>query len=135
MASHTIKGKACGRLLRNAIAVAGLSILAACGKSPESVIESFYFALAKGEITEAQTYISSRVAGMLGSQKLRLALEGASQKITKCGGVKSVAAKLEGQGEIRTGSSTITFSGNCRAETERVKLVKEDGKWKIDSEK
>ena len=118
-----------------AVLIATTLILTGCAKSPESTVESFYKAVGKGEITEAQTYVSSQVTGMLGSQKLAAALAQESEQVGKCGGIKSIDVKLEGQGEVRSGTAMVTYAGKCPPKNERVKLVKEDGKWKIGASK
>lgn len=105
--------------------------LTGCAKSPESTVESFYKAVDKGEITEAQTYLSSQVTAMLGTQKLAATLAQESERAGKCGGIKSVDVKLEGQGEVRSGTAIVTYAGQCPPKNESVKLLKEDGKWKI----
>lgn len=112
-----------------------LTLLAGCGKSPESTIESFYFALSKGEITEAKSYVSAQLVGMLGEQKLSAALSQEAETIRNCGGIKSVEVKLEGEGEVRTGTTSVTYAGECRPKKEKTKLIKEDGKWKITGHK
>ena len=115
--------------------IATTLMLTGCAKSPESTVESFYNAVGKGEITEAQTYVSSQVTGMLGPQKMAAALAQESERVRKCGGIKSIDVKLEGQGEVRSGTAVVTYAGQCPAKNERVKLVKEDGNWKIGASK
>ena len=110
---------------------AAITLLAGCARPPEATVESFHKAVAKGEITEAQTYVSSQVTGMLGPEMLSAALAEESERITKCGGIKSIDVKLEGQGEVRSGTATITYGGECPPLNGPVKLIKEDGKWKI----
>jgi len=119
------------RKSRLATLIAATLMLIGCAKSPESTVESFYKAVSEGEITEAQTYVSSQVTGMLGPQKMAAALADESERIKKCGGIKSIDVKLEGQGEVRSGTAKITYAGQCPPENEDVRLVKEDGKWKI----
>ena len=106
-----------------------------CSKSPESTVESFYKAVGKGEITEAQTYVSSQVTGMIGPQKLAASLAQESERVGRCGGIKSIDVKLDGQGEVRSGTATVTYAGQCPPKNERVKLIKEDGKWKLGASK
>ncbi len=101
-------------------------LLAGCAKSPESTVESFYRAVGKGEITEAQTYLSSQVIGMLGPQKMSAALGQEAERVTRCGGIKSIDVKLAGEGEIRSGTVKVTYVGQCPPKNEGVKLVKED---------
>jgi hypothetical protein len=113
------------------VAALTLSALAGCAKSPESTVESFYKAVAKGEITEAQTYLSSQILGMMGQAKITAALSSETMRIGKCGGIKDLQVKLEGQGEVRSGTTTVTYGGSCAVKTEKTKLVKEDGKWKL----
>ncbi|HUW25437.1 MAG TPA: DUF4878 domain-containing protein [Gallionella sp.] len=109
--------------------------LTGCGKSPESTVENFYKAVAKGEITEAQSYVSAQLVGMLGQPKLSTVLSAQTEQIRACGGIKNVTVKLQGEGEVRTGTSTVTYSENCPPKTEKTKLVKEDGEWKITANK
>jgi hypothetical protein len=118
-----------------ATSIAATLMLTGCAKSPESTVESFYKAVGKGEITEAQTYVSSQVTGMLGPQKMAAALAAESEQIRKCGGIKSIDVKLEGQGEVRSGTAMVTYAGQCPPKNEHVKLIKEDGKWKIGASK
>jgi hypothetical protein len=118
-----------------AVLFAATPIFLGCGKSPESTVESFYYAVSKGEITEAKGYISAILVGMLGEAKLSAALSSETESIRACGGIKSIDVKLQGEGDVRTGQATITYAGNCAAKTEKTKLVKEDGKWKISANK
>lgn len=117
------------------VSIATMLLLTGCAKSPESTVESFYKAVGKGEITEAQTYISSQVIGMLGPQKLSASLAIASEEVGRCGGIKSIDVQLEGQGEVRSGTAAVTYEGECPPKNENVKLTKEDGKWKLGSTK
>jgi len=117
------------------LAVVLAAALSGCAKSPDSTVESFYLALSKGNITEAQGYLSSQIVGMAGPQKISVGLSNASEKIQACGGIRSVDVNLNGEGEIRKGSVKVTFAGNCPAKTETVKLLKENGAWKIGADK
>ncbi len=88
-------------------------------------------AVSKGEVTEAQGYFSARVVDMLGKDKLSAQLSRQATYIQNCGGIKNVEVKLDGEGEVRSGKVTLTYAGNCRPDTEKAELVKEDGSWKI----
>lgn len=121
--------------LSHALIMASALVLAGCAKSPESTIESFYHALDRGEINEAKTYISAQLASMAGEQKLTASLVAESERIRKCGGIKHVEVKLEGEGEIRSGMTNISYGGACPQKTEKSKLIKEDGKWKLTADK
>jgi hypothetical protein len=117
------------------VVLAAAAIVSGCGKSPESTAESFYRAIGKGEITEAKSYLSAQIIAMLGDPKLTAALSGETERIRVCGGIKSVDVNLQGQGEVRTGTVTLAYSGRCPTKTEKLKLIKEDGKWKIAPDK
>lgn len=112
------------------VGVVALS-LAGCGKSPESVVETFYRDIEKGDITEAKSMLSSQIVAMLGDQKLTASMAKETEQISKCGGIKSITPTLETKGELVFGSVTIEFKGECKPKIEKVKLMKEDGKWKI----
>lgn len=116
------------------LALASL-LLSGCARSPESTVESFYRSLARGELAEAKGYVSAQLIGMMGEGKLTSALASETEKIRNCGGIKNVAVKLEGEGEVRFGVATVTYNGRCSPKTEETKLVKEDGKWKITASK
>lgn len=117
--------------------VVGVVLLSGCSKSPESTIESFYRALSKGEITEAKGYLSAKLVNQLGDNKLTSVLTREANKISQCGGIKSVDVKLKGEGEIRSGTTVITFGDEaaCKQEAGKASLVKEDGNWKISPSK
>ena len=106
-------------------------LLASCGRSEESTVEKFYRSLEKGKISEAKGYVSVQVVGLLGDKKLSLALSKESENIRKCGGIKKVEVNLEGSGEIRSGTTKVTFNGDCEPSFQNTKLIKEDGEWKI----
>lgn len=112
-------------------------LLAGCSKTPEGVIEGFYGALSRGEITESKEYISAQLIKQLGDAKLSAVLTKEAQHITECGGIKSVEVKLQGEGEIRNGTTVVTYTDEtaCKQKTEKSSLVKEDGSWKITANK
>jgi len=118
--------------------VAGLMaavMLTACSKSPESTVEAFHAAVAKGEVSEAKTYLHPNVTKMLGEQKVDAILAAQAEKLQKCGGIESMATEITGEGEIRNGTVTIDFKGDCPTKTEKVELRQLDGKWLIGSGK
>ena len=117
------------------LVAASAVLLTACGKSPESIPERFYSALDKSELTEAKSHLSKGIVTLMGDAKLQSVLSKEADKIKSCGGIKSVSCKLQGEGDIRRGTTTVTFGGACPQDTEKVKLVKEDGAWKITADK
>lgn len=110
-----------------------VTLLAGCGSSPESAVESFYKAVAKGELTEAKTYFSKEAISMLPPQKITYTLTKQSEGFTRCGGLKAVKSELKGEGEIRSGTATVEFvdAQKCKPEAINIRMVKEDGVWKL----
>ena len=107
----------------------------ACAKGPESTVENFYAAVGKGEITEAQGYFSEKILGLLPPEKIQAGLTREHKRVVACGGIKSVKVKLEGEGEVRFGTATVSYRGECPEKTEKVNLVQEQGQWKLSPSK
>ncbi len=116
-------------------ALAATMILSACAKGPETTVENFYAAVGKGEITEAQSYLSGKIRGFLPPEKLAAGLTEEHKRVVACGGIKSVDVKLEGDGEVRFGTATVDYRGDCPAKTEEVSLALEEGQWKLAPDK
>ncbi len=110
-------------------------VLTACSKSPESTVESFYEAVADGEITEARSYLSDQILGMMGEKKITAGLTEQYEKMQACEGIKNIEVEMKGEGELRSGTVTITFKGDCQPKVEKTKLIEEDGVWKITASK
>ncbi|WP_020652358.1 DUF4878 domain-containing protein [Massilia niastensis] len=109
--------------------------LSGCGTSPNSTVKDFYANLEKGEITEAKKSLSPQLYNFLGEQKLTAALAEETDRIGKCGGIKSITPELETRGETAVGKTTVEYKGDCKTKVEKTKLVKEDGSWKITGNK
>lgn len=113
-----------------------LLLTVACFASgPESTVKRFYGAIEDGEIDKASELLSSRILGMLGPDKLRQALSKQALEIKKKGGIKSLdILEMNEVGEVAEGKVKITY-GDGTESTEDVKLIKEEGKWKLDADK
>lgn len=122
------------RSITFALGVAAV-LLVSCARSAESSVEQFYLSLSDGKITEAREFVSKELLSMAGEAKIQASLAKEAQQIQAKGGIKSVVVKLEGKGEIRRGTATITYKNSSQPITEKVKMVKEDGKWKLAPEK
>jgi hypothetical protein len=107
------------------------AVLAGCARGPESTAEKFYKAVAAGEITEAQSYLSAEILGTLGPDKTAAILTKEHKQVIACGGIKSIDVSLKGEGEVRFGSATVSYRGECPEKNESIELVREEGKWKI----
>lgn len=116
--------------------VAVLIALSAClASGPGGAVKSFYKAIENGKIEDALGLVSSQVTSSLGLDKTRAALTKASRDIHEKGGVaKFEIVKEDVVGEVAEVEIHIRY-GNGTEETEKVKLVKEEGRWKIQPEK
>lgn len=113
-----------------------LLLTVACFASgPESTVKRFYGAIEDGKIDDASELLSSRILGMLGPDKLRQALSKQALEVKKKGGIKSIdILEMNEVGEVAEGKVKITY-GDGSESTEDVKLIKEEGKWKLDADK
>ncbi|QLF92947.1 DUF4878 domain-containing protein [Pseudomonas sp. ABC1] len=113
-------------------------LLAACsGGSPESTVENFYKAAAKGDVDKAIELIS-------------FADVGANEMVQAKGKVQMIVGQLQARIQANDGldsvevlSSTVNEEGtqavlnnrlnykNGKSQEDRVRLVKEKGDWKI----
>lgn len=126
--------------LRLAILTAATLIVVGCGaKAPESSVEHFYRSVEKGEITEAKGCLSKQILGMLGDGKVSAALASEADKIKTCGGIDAVKVNLTGEGETRSGTTTVTYKKSdlpkCKTLNRKTVLIKEDGAWKLSASK
>lgn len=113
------------------VAAASLALLAACSSGPEAAVKGFYKALDAGKTTDAKGYLSAQITEMLGDGKLDMALAEGAKNIADCGGLDKVEVSLNGDGEVRRGTATVSFDGECPQKNDEVMLVQENGDWKI----
>jgi hypothetical protein len=122
-------------VVRRAAVICGAGVLlTGCAKSPEGTVEAFYRAVAEGELKDAQSYLSKDIVELMGEQKLSDGLSKETQRAQNCGGIKDVQIQMQEGAEVRYGRVTLAYA-NCPDKVENVKLVKEDGSWKIGVEK
>jgi hypothetical protein len=115
--------------------LATIALLTGCGTSPESTVKQFYTNVEKGQITDATKSLSPQLSALLGERKLSAALASETERIGKCGGIKSISTDLEIKGEVAVGMTTVEYKGECKAKVEKTKLVNENGNWKITANK
>ena len=109
--------------------------VSACAKGPEATVENFYAAVGKGDISEAQGYLSGTIVQMLPPAKIAAGLNQEHEKIVACGGIKNIKVDLKGDGDVRTGTATVSYRGDCSDDHGNVKLALEEGAWKIQADK
>jgi hypothetical protein len=109
---------------------AAVLLLAGCTPTPKTVVESYYSALDKGEITEASKLLSSQVTAMAGAEKVRAGLQNDAERIQKKGGIASMTVEGEAKGELGMFQAHIKYKDGSTSDKE-VKVTKEADGWKI----
>ena len=112
--------------------------LAACsGGKPESTVETFYEAAAKGDVekaTEQISFASVPAAQMLAAKgKVQMIMGEMQARIQANDGLDSVdilESKIDEEKKLATVRSKIKFK-NGKDQTETHRLINEDGSWKI----
>lgn len=113
-----------------------LALLVACaGRTPSSAVKSFYRAVEKGDTDTAISLITPELVGLVGENKIRAGLQDQGLKIKQKGGISDIEIRDEAVvGEIATLTAVLTF-GDGSSDTEKTKLRKMNGSWKIQPEK
>jgi hypothetical protein len=115
-----------------------VTLLIGCSRSssPSKAVKNFYQLVEKGEVTAAYEMISvggKRLMDPFGGKSVLI--EQGTEKIKETGGIKDFKIISEDvQGEIATEEFIIIY-GNGSKEENSERLIKEDGKWKIDPKK
>jgi hypothetical protein len=105
---------------------------ACSGSSPGGVVKAFYKAVEDGNSQQAVGYFSDRVVNSFGLSKLEMGVNAQTEQIRALGGVRDVRILNE---TVRDNNAVVNVEVTYRdgsSTSERVSLVKEDGKWKID---
>ena len=113
-----------------------LALLVACaGRTPSAAVNNFYRAVEKGDTDTAISLITPEVVGLIGENKIRAGLQEQGLKIRQKGGIASIELRDEAVvGEIATLTAVLTY-GDGSSDTEKTKLRKMNGEWKIQPEK
>lgn len=102
---------------------------------PAQTIKKFYGYLEAGKVDDAVNLLSARVLNVLSRDKLKSGLADGTRQVKSKGGIKSIdIAKEEVVGETADVQSKVNF-GNGESKTDKSKLIKENGEWKIDLSK
>jgi hypothetical protein len=110
-------------------------LVAGCANRPVSVVEDFYEAVEDGQQDQAISKLSPELVGMIGDSKMRAVLTKQTQEIAACGGIARITTDLKGDDVVQQGTVNITFKGSCEPKSDKVKLVKVNGEWKISADK
>lgn len=107
-------------------------VLQACDRlsGPGAAVKDFYHAIDKGDLDRALDLLSAQVLAM-GRDKIKAGLAEATRRTQAKGGIKTTDIQEEKVvGDTATLKAVVHY-GNGTAETENVKLVREEGKWKL----
>gem|GEM_PF-1388610 len=106
-----------------------LLTLAGCGgNDPSSVVKKFYTAMEKGDTKTMLSLSTAKTHPLINLMGPEAVKEMAKEAIAEGGRIKSCTHSINGD----TATVTITFT---KGGTETEKLVKVDGKWKIEPDK
>jgi hypothetical protein len=112
-------------------------VTAGCGflnMGPEATVKKFYKAVENGDIDDAIDLLSNKMK-TVGKDKLRAGLAELTRDMKSKGGVKNLEiVKMNVTGDVADGQIKIEF-GDGSSKTDTVKLIKEEGKWKLDADK
>lgn len=119
--------------------LAVLAILMGCnllsGNSPAKVVQEFHRLVEKGELSKAYELVSQSGKGLLAMAGGAQGLSSGTNEIKQKGGIKNIKIiKEDVTGEMATVNFEITY-GNGSVKKDNEKLIKEDGKWKLDVSK
>lgn len=101
---------------------------------PTATVESFYRAVESGDIDKAQSLLSGQVYALAGDGKIRAAMEAQSRQIKARGGIKSIETKVDERESHARVTARVVF-GDGGEGRETLKLIKENGSWKIAPDK
>lgn len=105
------------------------------GSSPASVVERFFKLVEAGKLSEATELLSKDAKSLLSFGGEHQVLRSFSDEIKRNGGIKSFkVVQNDIRGELAQISYELTF-GNGQVKKDSEKLVKEEGKWKIEASK
>lgn len=105
--------------------------LAGCGGgAPNTIVEDFYRSLEAGETSKAAAMLSNSTRSFMGDAKLKAMMGEQTEAIQKKGGIAKITVTGEPKAELAVFDVVIDFK-NGSQETDKVKLIKEDGDWKI----
>lgn len=110
-------------------------LLSACGKSPSSTVQDFYYALEKNDIDAALGYVEPSVRVLWGSKLVSLLRNGVSH-IENCGGIRGIDTKeLSNKNNSARIFVSISYKNKenpgCQERQRNFQLVKSGGDWKI----
>lgn len=119
------------RVLPPILACLLLAVVGCAGPGPAKTVEEFHRSLARGDVDAALACLSREVVEVLGESKLRLGLRQTVEAIEGRGGIETLEVS---EGEVEDTEATVEIDvryGNGEREEGAVKLVLEDGAWKL----
>ncbi len=114
-----------------ACSLLAVAFLTACSPGPEKTVERFYHAVEAGDIKAAAGVISKTLVGMIGQPKMEAGLQQQSLQIKAKGGIAKLEVKRTTEVKDLVDVHTTIEYGDHSKEEEDLRLVREDGDWKI----
>ncbi|MDR2690329.1 MAG: DUF4878 domain-containing protein [Azoarcus sp.] len=110
-----------------------VTLLSACGSSPESVVEDYFDAVANNRIDKAISYCSLKSVGEndLTKGKLQMVVGVQHSQITQNGGIKSLKVTTTQEAEDHATVEVEIVFGNGQSNKDNLRLRKEGSAWKI----
>lgn len=122
-------------VLFSALALALAFLVACAGRTPSAAVKNFYRAVENGDTDAAIALISPEIVGVIGDEKIKAGLQEQGLKIKQKGGISSIELKDEAVvGEVASITAVLKF-GDGSEDTEKLKLKKVGGEWKIEPQK
>ncbi len=123
------------RFLMSVVFIFMFAIISGCGSAgsgPGTTVEKYYQAVESGKSDAALKLFSSKELEDEDTKKKLLALIAmGTEEIKTKDGIKSIEIeKEEIDGDSAKVTAKVTY-GNGKTDSQKVKLIKEDGKWKL----
>lgn len=119
------------------IILCAFAIAVGCGgaSGPAQTVKDFARYVESGDTDAAINLLSSRIINAIGKAKLEVSLAEESKRIKERGGIKSIAIeKEETTDDAAAVSAKVTYA-NDETNSSDAKLIRENGRWKIDINK
>jgi hypothetical protein len=102
---------------------------------PGKTVKNFYSLVEAGEIDQALTLLSNKMLRSIGKDKLKSGFAQETRRTKERGGINSMEiTKEDVVGESGEVNIKLQY-GNGEKKADNVKLIKENGDWKIDMSK
>lgn len=118
------------------LVVGGLiGLLFSGGSGPGATAKDFFWALEQGDLQEARGMMSAQLRGLLSDDKLNMALAQNQAQAQQRSGLQDIEVVQETVNGDRAVVQVKLVYGNGFSDVQSVRLVQEEGDWKIAADK